>query len=45
MNTCVRTRESISAGNGLRPRYIAVAAARIAAGHLAVKLWTLRRVK
>ncbi|WP_392337162.1 phospholipase D-like domain-containing protein [Loktanella salsilacus] len=32
-------RESSNAGKGLRPRHIAVAAAGIAAGYLAVKLW------
>jgi phospholipase D1/2 len=32
-------RESTTAGKGLRPRHIAVVAAGIAAGYLAVKLW------
>lgn len=32
-------RESTTAGKGLRPRHIAVAAAGIAAGYVAVKLW------
>jgi hypothetical protein len=32
-------RESTNTGKGLRPRHITVAAAGIAAGYLAVKLW------
>ena len=38
-------RESTNTGKGLRPRHVAVAAAGIAAGYLAVKLWRRWYVK